>query len=342
MSTRSVERIRRTRWSRTLPAATALAALLFGSAALAQLPDVLSEIECPGCAAFLAHPLQPSAAGQAGAHARAPGVAQLPLLAGTWSSALTSSDDPAWALEDFFCFAACTPAARTTATALLNDPANAHRPAFELFSQVVAANAGHAASLLTSGAHTKAAGVPDTSATPPAVRAPKFACDPHGFASQVVSPLPLSIEQQPDRVVLHYEEFGAERTVLLDTHGDAPASASTSFGVAVGRYENRSLVVETSHIPAGRFYDWFGGGPHSDQLRAVERYTTSDDGDWLFLALELVDPETLGEPLTLTKRWRRVPHAKILRYGCDVMSGQLEGVLAEYFDPAKLEERRRK
>ncbi len=67
----------------------------------------------------------------------------------------------------------------------------------------------------------------------------------------------------------------------------------------------------------------------------------SDDGDSLFLVLELVDPATLSEPLILTKSWRRAPNAAILQYRCDVMSGQLEGVLADYLDPATLDARRR-
>jgi hypothetical protein len=281
----SALKLRRMRWARVL--APALAAALLASPAAAQFPDLLSDTECPGCSAGLPD--------------------RLPALAGTWSSPLTSSDDPAWALEDFFCVAACTPAARAAATAYLREPANAHRPVLELLAQV---------------------------------QNPKFACDPRGFASQVVSPLPLKIEQQRGRVVLRYEELGAERLVALGEHDAASKHQPHPFGISTGRFENGAFVVETSHIPAGRLYDGFGGGPHSDRLRAIERYTTSDDGRWLFLVLVLDDPTTLGERLVLTKSWRRSPN-EILRYNCDVMSGQLEGVLTDYVDPAKLEKRRK-
>ena len=172
-------------------------------------------------------------------------------------------------------------------------------------------------------------------------RAPKFSCDPHGFASQVVSPLPLRIEQHPGHFMLHYEEFGAERAISLAGHDAPPANQPHSFGVSKGRFENGAFVVETSHIPAGRFHDSFGGAPHGEGLRATERYTLSDDGDWLFLVLELVDPATLSEPLILTKSWRRSPNAAILQYRCDVMAGQLEGAFADYIDPATLDARRR-
>ena len=287
MSTHGVRRMLRARAWALGPAAAAAVAALLGLPARAQFPDVLSATECPGCADHFAGQQR---------------------FAGTWSSALTSSDDPAWTLTDFFCVVACTPEERAAATARLTDPANAHRPALELLPQ----------------------------------RAPKFSCDPHGFASQVVSPLPLRIEQRPGHVVLHYEEFGAERAISLGGHDAPSAHQPHSFGVSKGRFENGAFVVETSHIPAGRFHDSFGGAPHSDGLRATERYTMSDDGDWLFLVLELVDPETLSEPLILTKSWRRSPNAAILQYRCDVMSGQLEGVLADYLDPATLDARRRK
>jgi hypothetical protein len=285
MSTHGVRRTLRARAFALGPAAAAAAAALLGSPAQAQFPDVLSETECPGCADHFA------------GHQR---------FAGTWSSALTSSDDPEWTLTDFYCVVACTPEERAAATARLTDPANAHRPVLELLLQ----------------------------------RAPKFSCDPHGFASQVVSPLPLRIEQHPGQVVIHYEEFGAERAISLTGHAAPSADQPLSFGVSKGRFEDGAFVVETSHVTAGRFYDGFGGGMHSEGLRATERYTLSGDGDWLFLVLELVDPKTLGEPLILTKSWRRSPNAAILQYRCDVMSGQLEGVLADYLDPAALDARR--
>jgi hypothetical protein len=58
------------------------------------------------------------------------------------------------------------------------------------------------------------------------------------------------------------------------------------------------------------------------------------------LTLELVDAKAHGAPLVVTKRWRREPGATIERHGCDVMSGQLDGVFAEYVDLAQVHKRR--
>jgi hypothetical protein len=308
---------------RTVGAAIAYAAAIATAqlSAKAQFPDVLSADECPGCREAL-------------------------LLAGTWSSPLTSSADSAWPLEEFFCFVACTAEARARAAAVLADPASSSRPWLELYPDVIAENARAAARLSKASSHAGSTDAHDE-ATAHAVRAPSFACDHQGFSAQVVSPLPLRIEHRTGRVVLHYEEHGVEREIRLDGHGESErhgpaADTSAPFGISNGRFESGAFIVETTGIPAGRLYDGFGGAPHSDKLRAIERYETSADGTWLDLTLELDDPETLREPLVVTKRWRRVPGAEILQHGCDVMSAGLEGVFAEYVDPAKLDARRRR
>jgi hypothetical protein len=286
-----------------LPSATlALAALALP--AFAQFPDVLSESECAGCAARVGPPP----------------------FDGIWSSALTAAAESDWALEDFFCFAACTKEGRAAAERLLTGSETAHRSVLELYPHAVAAN-------VRSVGRAEAAGSPSA-------QLPGFSCDRVGFAAQVVSPLPLEIVIAADHVVLHYEEFGAVRKVSLDGHAAAGHGGGAAFGTSKGRFEDGELVVETSGIPAGRLSEWLGGLVHSDALHAVERYSVSADGRWLDLTLTLDDPATLVKPLVVTKRWLRTPRARILHYGCDVMSAGLSGVFAEYLDPRIIEARR--
>ncbi len=286
-----------------LPSA-ALALAAFALPALAQFPDVLSEEECPGCAAR---------------------------FDGTWSSALTAAAEPGWALEDFFCFAACTIEGRKEVERLLAGSETAHRSALELYPRAVAANVR---------AVDRLAVVAAGRSPPPAGRLPGFSCERLGFAAQVVSPLPLKIETGPDRVTLLYEEFGAERTISLAGDGARPHGGHASFGTSKGRFEHGELVVETSGIHAGRLSDWLGGFAHSGALRAIERYSVSADGRSLDLELAFHDPATLAMPLVVTKRWLRTPRARIMQHGCDVMSTGLGGVFAEYLDPHIIDARR--
>lgn len=316
--------------------AAAFAAFLTGWAwpVMAQFPDLDSPTECPGCRPALealAQTADPRPTRSRAKHRR--GVIEHPALAGTWSSPLTSADDRAWAVEDFLCFVACTPGARTAATALLREPATAAQPAVSLLPRIIAFNLKDAMSVRKraappAGSHLGPVAAPPGSGNVVAsasfganVPASKPSCEPFGFATQVVSPLPLKIDQYPGRVVFHYEEFGAERTVLFDGRGDPSAAASLPLGLSRGRFEGDAFVVETDHIRAGRFYDWFGGDRYSNKLRATESYTTSTDGRWLNLTLRLEDPETLEAPLILVKRWRRAD-VEILPYSCDAISGQ--------------------
>jgi hypothetical protein len=277
--------------------------------ALAQFPNVLSESECPGCGArFAPAPFD-----------------------GTWSSVLTAAASPGWALADFFCFAACTIEGRADTERLLAGPESRHRSALELYPQAMAAN--------VRSVERVSAVAPDPSRASPG-RLPGFSCDRLGIAAQVVSPLPLEIETKSDRVVLRYEEFGAERTISLDGERAPPQGDRASFGVSKGRFEHGVLEVRTSGVPAGRLSDWLGGFAHSDALHTIELYSVSPDGRWLDLEFTLVDPVTLAKPLVVTKRWLRTPGARIMRHGCDVMSAGLSGVFAEYLNPRVIDARR--
>jgi hypothetical protein len=285
-------------------AAIALAALALP--AFAQFPDVLSQSECPGCAARLTP---------------AP-------FDGVWSSALTAGVETGWELAQFFCFAACTSEGRAVAERLLAGSETAHRSAPELYPLAVAANVRSVERISAETAGSRS------------VRLPGFSCERLGFAAQVVSPLPLQIETEADRVLLRYEELGVVRTISLNGPVAPAHGARAAFGMSTGRFEHGALVVDTRGILAGRLSEWLGGLAHSDALRAVERYSVSADGRWLDLTLTLDDPATFVEPLVVTKRWLRTPRARIMHHGCDVMSTGLSGVFAEYLDPSIIEARR--
>lgn len=93
------------------------------------------------------------------------------------------------------------------------------------------------------------------------------------------------------------------------------------MGYSVGRYEGDALVVETTHI-AANLAPWGLGFPipfpfdgrHSDQLKAVERYTRSGDGARLLLDVTLEDPWALRQPVTLKKVWGWAPEQQIAPY----------------------------
>jgi hypothetical protein len=135
-------------------------------------------------------------------------------------------------------------------------------------------------------------------------------CEPWGFAREIFAPHQLRIEQLADRVELLYGEWTVRRTIYLDGRKPPAGEGATPMGYSVGRYEGDALVIETTHIAANLAPWGFGfplafpfDGRHSDQLRAVERYTRSADGERLLMSATLTDPWALREPVTLKKAW---------------------------------------
>ena len=79
----------------------------------------------------------------------------------------------------------------------------------------------------------------------------------------------------------------------------------------MGRYEGDVLVIESTGIRANTMPVSFR---HSDQLRIVERYTRSEDGERLVLSVTYEDPVSLKEPLVLKKIWSWAPDEEIFPY----------------------------
>ena len=103
---------------------------------------------------------------------------------------------------------------------MLAGPETAKRSALELYPQAVAENVGPVERLAA------AAGAPRSAPQ----RLPGFSCARPGFAAQVVSPLPLEIKTEADRVTLRYEELGVERTISLG--GRRPYRDGGAFGAS--------------------------------------------------------------------------------------------------------------
>lgn len=240
-----------------------------------------------------------------------PGTAQAPPpnLSGMWS-------DPPATLEDTFCLFFCTDAGLERLRELLADEANDERPIVpDLFGEAGAFQLEE---------YIKPRLTADALATlglDPADDPGFLECEPWAFAREVFAPHQLRIEQLADRVELLYGEWTIRRTVYLDGRKPPAGEPSTPMGYSVGRYEGDALVIETTHI-AANFAPWGFGFPipfpfdgrHSDQLRAVERYTRAEDGERLLMSVTLEDPWALREPVTLKKVWGWAPDQEIAPY----------------------------
>jgi hypothetical protein len=222
-----------------------------------------------------------------------------PTLEGMWS-------DPPVTPEDNFCSWWCTDAGLERLRALLDNPANDARP----FAQLVAEATAHQTDQYIRPRLTAAAlkTFPLDVATDPGFTR----CEPWGFARQVTSRHQLQIRRAgPDRLEMRYGEWDAHRIVYLDGRPRPAGQAPSLMGHSAGRYEGDALVIETSGVAPS--WTQFRS-EHSDQLRTIERYTRSADGQRLMLSLSMTDPWGLREPVVLKKVWRWAPGAEIAPY----------------------------
>lgn len=230
-----------------------------------------------------------------------------PDVSGMWS-------DPQ-GIEDTFCLFWCTDTGLERLRQLLDDTANDARPLLDLYGEAARYQFAEYIQPHLTPAATATLGLD------PADDPGFLECVPWAFAREVFAPHQLQIEQHADRVELLYGEWTIRRTIPLDARQGAAVTPS-AMGSSVGRYEDGALVIETTAIEAN-LAPWGVGFPtagevhdgrHSAQLRSVERYTRSDDGQQLLLSVTLEDPWALRTPVTLKKVWRSAPEQEIAPY----------------------------
>jgi hypothetical protein len=149
------------------------------------------------------------------------------------------------------------------------------------------------------------------------VLSPRYDCSPVSAPLILLDPFNFRIEQQPDRVFMHYEKDDVVRTVWLEGHGHPRPGAYdfTIQGHSIGWYENNQLVVVTSKFvfdPTG--LDEPRHIPSSTLKKVTERYWR--EGDRLKVEVTTEDPLILLKPFAFTWEWERT-ELPLERYNCD-------------------------
>lgn len=108
---------------------------------------------------------------------------------------------------------------------------------------------------------------------------------------------PFKIIQESGFVVILYEPFGAFRQIFLDARPLLEDPNPTWMGYSVGRWEEDTLVVETTGFNGKKWLDQ-GGLPTTDALRTIERFRRRDFGH-LDIQFTVDDPKAYTKPWTL-------------------------------------------
>jgi len=139
-------------------------------------------------------------------------------------------------------------------------------------------------------------------------------CEPKGMPTIMEQPYPIEFVEAGTDVVLRIEEYDTVRTIHMGDAESGQALEKSLLGYSRGRWEDSTLVVETSDI------DWMYfdkvGIPQGDAMSIVERFTPSEDGSRLEYAMTVTDSEVFTEPVSLERYWVWRPGEVVRAYEC--------------------------
>jgi hypothetical protein len=137
----------------------------------------------------------------------------------------------------------------------------------------------------------------------------------------------FTIVQNADHVLIMSEMIHDVRIIRLGEPNRLPAHVRPWFGDSWGRWEGNALVVETTNIhPSHGIREQTDKIVHSEDLRAIERFTRTDEDNILY-EFEIHDPRTYTEVWGGQVPWRKYAQ-RIFEYACHEGNYSLANVLS--------------
>jgi hypothetical protein len=128
----------------------------------------------------------------------------------------------------------------------------------------------------------------------------------------------LEIVQTPGYVAIRYEMVHDVRIIPTDGRPHLSSNIRSYMGDAVGHWEGKTLVVETTNLLGGRMavgVNGDGGAPYSEDMKLTERFTR--------VSPNTIDYElTVNDPKTYTAPWKvafpitHEPGYQLFEYAC--------------------------
>ena len=142
-------------------------------------------------------------------------------------------------------------------------------------------------------------------------------CEPEGMPRIMMNPHPFEFVDEADHIRLRSELYDIDRTIHMGRAAAAEALTPSPLGYSTGRWEGRTLVVETTGVN----WPWLdnSGTPQSEAVTFVERFTVSEDQTRLDYHLTVTDAATFTEPAIYERYWLALAGATIQTYDCQVL-----------------------
>lgn len=161
-----------------------------------------------------------------------------------------------------------------------------------------------------------AAGRAALTATREARVASLVACEAFGPPAIMALPATTVVELGTGIVRFKLDSMGVERVVHLDQAEHPAALEPTMQGHSIGRWEGKTLVVDTvgyAANPQGYGFDV----PSSAAKHVVERFTLTTDGKHLDYEATVEDREYFSGPVTHRSQWDYRPEQQPSGLPCD-------------------------
>ncbi len=137
-------------------------------------------------------------------------------------------------------------------------------------------------------------------------------CTAKGMPTIMEQPYPMEFMEGDGVIYLNMEEGDTVREIRMT--GEPPTGTPSTLGNSVGRWENGTLVVETTG--ATWPYTDMTGVPNSEDSVMVETFAPSDDGRRLDYTMTVSNPAIFAESVTFNKYWLWIPGASVEPYEC--------------------------
>ena len=142
-------------------------------------------------------------------------------------------------------------------------------------------------------------------------------CIPVGAPTLMLYPVANTIAVERDRVVMNVDWMESQRIIYLDGRQHPPASQTFLHGHSVGRWEGKTLVVDTTN-----FMEHANGlslsMPASARKHLTERFVVAEDGKTLIYSGVVEDPVYLAQPVQWSGKLEYRPNMRHSNQKCDV------------------------
>jgi hypothetical protein len=161
-------------------------------------------------------------------------------------------------------------------------------------------------------------------------------CQPAGLPRIFGSPYPMEIVDTGSHYLMLFLQDNTPRWIYMDERDALPDQPLTSMGFSQGVWQDRTFIIQTTHLSPG----WLDGSGYpmtgGDGTRIVERWNIAEDGLTIDRTMTIYD-DLYSAPLVRTRGSQREDASELLESPpCDptifynemLEAGRLEAILS--------------